>query len=310
MARERYEAQVGLLLRLLPSVLEEKEFALKGGTAINLFFRDMPRLSVDLDLAFIPVADRTTSLERIDAGLDRIAKRATRTLKGARLERVAGRGGGETRILARQGAAEVKIEVSPVARGLVFPPVMMTTRPIVEEAFGFGEAQVASFADVYGGKIHAALDRQHPRDLFDVKLLLENEGLTDDLVRAALVYLASSSRPLHELLDPHRLDIAEIYAKEFEGMTVEPATLDELYSARERLIIGLHARLGEKERGFLRSLLACAPDWTALGLGDISELPAIRWKLKNLERLRAENPEKFKKQSALLEAAFENRGEA
>lgn len=56
----------------VPFVATEKEFALKGGTAINLFIRDMPRLSVDIDLTYVPVADRATSLKAIDAGMKRI----------------------------------------------------------------------------------------------------------------------------------------------------------------------------------------------------------------------------------------------
>lgn len=50
-----------------------------------------------------------------------------------------------------------------------------------------------AFEDLYGGKLHAALDRRHPRDLFDVRLLYQNEGLTDDLFRVFMVYVASSA---------------------------------------------------------------------------------------------------------------------
>jgi hypothetical protein len=46
------------LIRVLPSIAEEACFALKGGTAINLFVRDMPRLSVDIDLTYLPVQPR------------------------------------------------------------------------------------------------------------------------------------------------------------------------------------------------------------------------------------------------------------
>ena len=72
---ERYRRQVTLLVRTLPFVAEETCFALKGGTAINLFVRDLPRLSVDIDLTCLPVASREESLADIDAGLLRIAGR-------------------------------------------------------------------------------------------------------------------------------------------------------------------------------------------------------------------------------------------
>lgn len=70
---DRYRSQVALLIRILPFVAEEPDFALKGGTAINLFVRDMPRLSVDIDLTYLPVQDRKASLAAIDAAMKRIA---------------------------------------------------------------------------------------------------------------------------------------------------------------------------------------------------------------------------------------------
>lgn len=69
---DTYRQQVALLLRVLPFVEEERAFALKGGTAINLFVRDMPRLSVDIDLTWLPVEDRATSLAAINAAMLRI----------------------------------------------------------------------------------------------------------------------------------------------------------------------------------------------------------------------------------------------
>ena len=64
---EVYRRQVQLLVRTLPLVAQEECFALKGGTAINLFYRNLPRLSVDIDLAYLPLADRAQSLAEIDA---------------------------------------------------------------------------------------------------------------------------------------------------------------------------------------------------------------------------------------------------
>lgn len=69
-----YKAQVRLLLMVLPYVAEEAVFALKGGTAINLFHRDFPRLSVDIDLTYLPTEHRKTALQGIANGLSRIKK--------------------------------------------------------------------------------------------------------------------------------------------------------------------------------------------------------------------------------------------
>ena len=227
MARESYLAQVRLLMRLLPIVSTESAFALKGGTAINLFYREMPRLSVDIDLAYLPIEERATSLHAIDAAFDRIMAQINK-LPGVTATRIAGGGGGDTRILANADGVTVKIETSPVMRGAIGKPRLMRTTDAVEDAFGFVATNVLAFDDLYAGKLHAALDRQHPRDLFDVKLLYKNGGLTDDLFRVFLVYAACSSRPMHELLAPNEKDIAEEFAREFAGMTVEPVDLDDL----------------------------------------------------------------------------------
>jgi len=80
---EVYRKQVALLIKTVPLVAPETVFALKGGTAINLFLRDMPRLSVDIDLTYVPVADRESSLKEIDAALHRIKKHIERGIPGA-----------------------------------------------------------------------------------------------------------------------------------------------------------------------------------------------------------------------------------
>lgn len=65
MTAQRYTDQVSLLVRAIPEIAHEEMFALKGGTAINLFIRDLPRLSVDIDLVYLPIADRATSLASV-----------------------------------------------------------------------------------------------------------------------------------------------------------------------------------------------------------------------------------------------------
>ena len=305
MAREPYAAQVALLVRLLPFIAAEKVFALKGGTAINLFYRDMPRLSVDIDLTYLPVRDRAESLAEIDEALDRITAAANSGIAGLDARRIAGGGGGATRIRARLGGAEVKIETSPVTRGVVHAPEPRDVSPAVEDEFGYASIQVVSFEDLFGGKLHAAVDRQHPRDLFDVKLLYDHEGLTDALFRTFLVYVASSPRPAHELLSPSLSPLDEPYALEFVGMTTIPVTIDELARTRDRLIADIRARLADKDtQRFLLSLHDGAPDFDAIGLPQAAALPAVQWKLVNLRKLITENPEKHAAQRADLEQLF------
>lgn len=304
MARERYAAQVNLLVRAIPIIADEPDFALKGGTAINLFYRDMPRLSVDIDLTYLPINDRDAALANIDSAFGRIIERTRKQMHGVDAQRISGGGDSDTRLLLRAAGAEVKVEVSPVLRGTVAPPRVMRVTDAVEEAFGFAEMAVLAFEDLYAGKLCAALDRQHPRDLYDVHLLYSHEGVTDDLFRTFLVYVASSPRPLHELIDPNRLAIDRAFAEEFDGMTLEHVPLETLLEARERLIEEVRGRIPGAAGKFLLSVHDADPNFDLIGLPAAADLPAIRWKLLNLRKLIERNPEKHADQRARLEAAI------
>ncbi|WP_374189979.1 MULTISPECIES: nucleotidyl transferase AbiEii/AbiGii toxin family protein [Rhizobium/Agrobacterium group] len=293
--------QVDLLVRILPFIARHEAFALKGGTAINLFYRDMPRLSVDIDLTYLPIEDRETTLKNIDTTLEHIREDLMGNLRGLNVQRIAGGGNNDTRLLVRQGNVEIKVETSPVARGTVHTSERRRVSEKVEDVFGFAEMQVVSFEDLFGGKLHAAVDRQHPRDLFDVKLLYENEGLTDGLFRTFLIYVASSGRPPHELVRPSLAALEEAFVKEFEGMTTQPISLDELKAAREQLTTDLRARLDDDAMRFLLSLHNGKPDFDAIGLPQAADLPAVRWKILNLEKLKAQNPEKHAEQRREIE---------
>ena len=304
MAREDYEARVALLVRILPHVAEEHIFALKGGTAINLFYRDLPRLSVDIDLTYLPIKNRAESLAEINEAMDRIATTIERAIRGAQTQRIRGGGGGATRLLARLDGAEIKIETSPVTRGVVHNPEIRSVSEAVEDEFGYAEILVVSFEDLFGGKLHAAVDRQHPRDLYDVKLLYEHEGLTEDLFRTFLVYIACSPRPAHELLNPNFIDIGQPYTQEFSGMTNIPVSLDELMEIRTRLVSDIQSRIDDATKHFLLTLHDGNPDFTAIDRPQAAELPAVRWKLINLNKLIRQNTEKHNAQRKALEALF------
>jgi len=287
-AREIYRQQVALLVQTLPTVAKEKSLALKGGTAINLFVRDLPRLSVDIDLAYLPVEDRAASLAGIDAAMKRIAERARNDLPGARVAEGQLRPEGiVNKLVVRAGGVQVKIEVTPVLRGCVFEPRTMSVSPAVEDAFGYAETTVVSFYDLFAGKMVAALDRQHPRDLFDVRDLLANEGLSDQLRTAFVAYLISHNRPAAEVLAPSRRDIEAEFQTRFVGMTETPVTLEELLAAREALLEQAVGAMPEAHRRFLVSFERGEYDWDALGADGVERLPAVRWKLNNLEKLSA-----------------------
>lgn len=305
---QTYERQVALLMRVMPLVMEAPDLALKGGTAINLFIRDLPRLSVDIDLTYLPVRDRAASLAGIDAAMQAIAARIQDRIPGVRVnpsrlqpDNVV------TKLVVRVDGVQIKIEVTPVLRGCVFAPEPRDVSPAVEERFGFATARVVSFADLYAGKIVAALDRQHPRDLFDVRDLLANEGVDERLRAAFIVYMISHTRPLGEVLAPTRKDIAGEYRLNFEGMTDAPVPIEALIEAREAVIAIMVGAMPQDHRAFLLGFKRGAPDWDLLGLPHVAELPAVRWKLQNL---RSISDDRRAGLLANLERAIESGGRA
>jgi predicted nucleotidyltransferase component of viral defense system len=284
---DAYRQQVSLLIRVLPHVAAESCFALKGGTAINLFVRDLPRLSVDIDLTYLPVEPREQSLAAIEAALARISASISAAGPGTRVS-LSPNTGPATKLIVRSDGVQIKIEVTPVLRGCVFDPEVRTVSSAVENAFGFAEIAVVSFADLYAGKIVAALDRQHPRDLFDIRDLLANEGIDDALRQAFLIYLVSHDRPMSEVLAPKRKDFADEFLRGFAGMTEKPVTETDLKEAREALIADIVGRMPDAHRGFLIAFEKGEPDWNLIGLPAAAELPAVRWRQQNLDKLSNE----------------------
>jgi predicted nucleotidyltransferase component of viral defense system len=282
---DAYRKQVALLVRALPAVAAERCFALKGGTAINLFVRDLPRLSVDIDLTYVPIQSREESLAAIDAAMKRIAVKLRSSIRGSRVteQRADGMVG---KLFVRADGVQIKVEVTPVTRGCVYDPVDCKVTPAVEAEFGFAEIPVVSFADLYAGKIVAALDRQHPRDLFDVRDLLANEGITEELRRAFIAYIISHNRPMAEVLDPRFKALDEEFARGFVGMTVEPVDVGELEKARTDLIAAVVGDMPQDHRRFLVSFEKGQPAWELLGLAGVKDLPAVLWRQRNLDSLK------------------------
>jgi predicted nucleotidyltransferase component of viral defense system len=283
--RDLYRRQAALLVRVLPHVAKEKEFALKGGTAINLFIRNMPRLSVDIDLTYLPVKERAASLTAIEAALRRIAVNLRKGI-GARITE-ASIEGRVNKLIVHADGVQIKIEVNPVIRGSIFGPKVRAVAPLVEKTFGFAEMQVVSTPDLYAGKTVAGLDRQHPRDLFDWRGLLANEGVGDELRRAFLVYMISHHRPMFEVLAPHRKDLKLLFERDFDGMTEKVVKFEELIAAREALISGMVGGMPDAHKAFLLSFERGEPDWKTLGIAHIADLPAVKWRQINLAKIPA-----------------------
>lgn len=264
---------------------------MKGGTAINLFLRDLPRLSVDIDLLFLDRDQpRDQALVSIAAALDRVSDRLSK-MPDISMTRPTGKEQ-RTMMVNRRGT-RVKVEINVVLRGTLYAPVSARPTPATMKEFR-REAQITMMDpdELYGGKLVAAMDRQHPRDLFDVMHLMDVGGITPRMRRAFVVYLACSSRPPDELITPNPKPIAAEYAAAFEGMTTEAVSLDRLEATRTRLFRELPAALDEPERRFLLSVMTGEPDWEQLGIPGVELLPGIHWKLSNVRKMNVVKREK------------------
>jgi hypothetical protein len=299
-----YIEVVRLLLESAPAIFETPHFAMKGGTAINLFIEDMPRLSVDIDVVYTNhQATRDEALKSISGGLDATRKRLTKA--GLESEVSATKDGDEIKLFIRRGRNQVKVEVNHVFRGTVLP---VETHRLGNEARKLFTTElsvpVLATSELYGSKLVAAMDRQHPRDLFDVRGLFERSGLTEEVVECFVCYLAGHNRPVHEVLFSRDVDMSSAFENEFAGMARNPITLAELEEVRRRLKKELPAALTGNQQEFLLSLVAGEPNWQLMKCSHLSELPAIRWKLQNLANLKKSNPRKFSQQADELRAKF------
>ena len=296
-----YLRQAELVVRCIPAIAAEPCFAIKGGTAINLFELNLPRLSVDIDLTFLPLTDRATAIAEINAALQRIEKRLE-----ARGIAVHTRGTDVSRKIACcANGAEIKIEPNFIIRGAVYPVRLLELSSKMSEIVGVSaEMQVLSFKELYGGKVCAALDRQHPRDLFDMAQFYKSHSL-DEVKEGFLVLALGHNRPLHELLGPMIQEQREIFDQQFAGMSDEPFSYDEHLATLERLAADVKGLFDDGDKQRLLDFVSLSGEENAWGIPHFDELPAIRWKRQNLESLRKSNPRKFTAQRAALERLFE-----
>lgn len=303
---QAYLDAVRLLLAVAPVIFRKPTFALKGGTAINLFLQEMPRLSVDLDLVYADhQPGRDAALAEISSDL--LSLQDELNGLGFQCEMGSMSEGTEVKLFVQRDRTRVKIEVNHVFRGTILP---VTPRPLATKAqdifFTDLEIPILHPDELYGSKLVAAMDRQHPRDLFDVLKLYAQGGLTPGIVECFVCYLAGHNRPVHEVLFSNEIDITSAFANEFAGMTREPVQLEALIEIRRRLFAELPAALTDSQRQFLLGLVSGHPDWNLVSCRHLNEMPAIRWKVENLSRLSRSNPKKFAQQTTELSRRLES----
>ena len=286
--KDRYRKQVALLIRIMPSVYKIKEFAVHGGTAINLFHRNLLRYSVDIDVTYIPIENRQQSLASINQKLLEVKKNIEKTIPGVVVKHKPD----VWKLLCTLGDATVKIEVNATKRGIIGDVVEL---PLCEKArneFSMGcKARTVSFSQLYGGKITAALSRQHPRDLFDCKYM-ELQSF-DDVKNGFMLCLLGSDKPIIESLQPHDIDQTEALENQFQGMTETPFGYEDYLESRTALLSLVNGGLTITDKEFLLSFEQGEPDWNKCCAGDLSQYPSVQWKLLNIGKLKESNPVKF-----------------
>ncbi|MBV6645245.1 MAG: nucleotidyl transferase AbiEii/AbiGii toxin family protein [Cyclobacteriaceae bacterium] len=295
MMNETFRGQVSLLLSVLPEIAKEKCFALHGGTAINLFVREMPRLSVDIDLTYLPIEDRKTSLDNISDALEQIKGRIITVLPGATVQHQRK----VSKLQISNRGYQIKLEVNQTNRGILSYPVEYQLCETAQDQFdAFCSINIVPLSQLYGGKICAALDRQHPRDLFDVKYLLQNEGISNEIKKGFLLSALSSNRPIHELLRPNLQDQRSAFENQFSGMTAEPFRYDDFKATRTELIADITNSWTESDKKFLIGFSKLEPDWS---IYDFERFPSVQWKIQNLTKFKKSNPNKYQEQVEILE---------
>jgi predicted nucleotidyltransferase component of viral defense system len=247
-----YIRQTELLLRVLPYINEMGVFALHGGTAINLFHDEMPRLSVDIDLTYLPIENRESDLMEIKANLEKIASELIRVVPGIQVTNP-NHVMGEFKLFCNLKGVQIKMEVNTINRGVIGDVETRSLCARAQEKFDqFFEMKTVPKNQLFGGKIIAALDRQHPRDIFDTMRLLDKEPIDEEMIKGFLFCLLSSSKPMHEILAPVFKDQQSAMNTQFHGMTDVDFTYGVYEHQRKRLLEAILKSLNRQHLNFLR----------------------------------------------------------
>lgn len=277
--------QVKLLLEVLGTIVEDPLFVLKGGTAINFFHTNLPRLSVDIDLTYTKINPRKEFLNDCSNFWQALSTELPRRHK-VFVQIKSTKDGIQKQMNISSENVAIKVETNLVLRGIIYPVISITSCEAIKIKYETKlNINTLAFEELYAGKFCAALDRQHPRDMFDVLIFFENHQISEKLKLAFLLYLISANRPIAELINPNRLDRKLLYTDEFRGMTNRQVSYRALTEAREMLISNIDSILNQQDREFLISFKRGEPAWEYFGIDHVKDMPAIKWKLHNIERM-------------------------
>lgn len=303
-----YIDQVRLLLRVLPHLDRIPDFAMKGGTAINLFLRPLPRLSVDIDLVYLPIEDRPASLKKIEANLGLLKQSVEKEvgIKSCRLEVKPE----YSKLYIEDQSSIIKVEPNSLLRGTIFSCAKVNTHPFVKKEFGFeAKVNLIDSREIYAGKFCAAIDRQHPRDFFDVREIMKEITKTEleEFRSPFCVYMAMTGRPIHELLNSKLVpNFEKTFKSSFDGMTNEAVSAKELIVSFDQFKKSslFSFTKGEKEFLIKMQIGEVVPEGLKLSESQkkkIPSLPGIKWKILNVEKLKNIDSNKYRQAINQLE---------
>lgn len=297
---EIYKRQVALLIRIMPLVYQIKDFAVHGGTAINLFHKNMPRYSVDIDLTYIHIQEREESLRTIKEHLTILKKNIEKTIPNIKVIPKYD----IWKLQCALNGATVKIEVNGTKRGVIGEIEEKMLCQKAQQEFSMAcKARTVSYSQLYGGKITAALSRQHPRDLFDCKYMEINTF--NEVKDGFMLCLLGSDKPIIESLQPNDIDQSKVLENQFKGMSDIEFTYEDYEKTRKKLINQVNTSLTETDKAFILSFEEGNPDWSKCSAGDLSNYPSIKWKLQNIINLKETNPLKYKQGIEKLKQFFQ-----
>ena len=140
--------------------------------------------------------------------------------------------------------------------------------------------------------------------MFDVLHMLDKFGWQQPFIDCFVTYLAGHNRPVHEVLFPKTKPLEPAFTNEFAGMTRDSVALEALNEVQATLLRQLPQQLTPTHRDFLLSLVRGEPAWELMPFEHLRELPALKWKVLNLAKLKKSNAKRFEAQQHALAERF------
>ncbi len=185
---------LGLLDAIRSHPFLRGKLALKGGTALNLFVFEMPRLSVDIDLNYVGSQNRETMLEerpRLEEAIQTVFSREDFSIRRIPLEHAGGKW--SLRYAAASGqSGRIDVDINYMYRVPLWPVTIRDSHSL--GSWRATDIPVVDIHELAAGKLTALFARRRARDLFDCRLVFSINGLDIGRLRTAFVVYGAMAR--------------------------------------------------------------------------------------------------------------------